>query len=59
MLGMTVDYQYSITTDKAWRQAFRELGEQFERWGVDEWDVVTPPGANFDGYRDQTESSAQ
>lgn len=47
--------KYSLTTKKSWSQTQTELGIEFERWGVTEWDTNYPRGARLEGFnQDET-----
>jgi hypothetical protein len=41
---------YTLTTKKSWSQTQRELGEEFQRWGVSDWDTNYPRGASREGF---------
>lgn len=41
---------YTITTEKTWPRTQTELGIEFDRWGISEWNTNYPKGSRSSGH---------
>lgn len=41
---------YTITTKKSWSATQNELADEFDKWGVTEWETNYPRGARLEGH---------